>query len=72
VSGLFLVPPPSDELWPCAWCSQPATERVEVEPAIWSSVSGVRVMKRHAIEVDVCPAHAAMVARNRDERDAKR
>jgi hypothetical protein len=38
---------------------------------VFSSTGGFRVMKRHAIEADVCPAHAAMVARNRDERDAE-
>jgi hypothetical protein len=72
VSGLFPVPSPPDALGPCAWCSEPATERVEVEPAVFSAAGGVRVMKKRAIEADVCPAHAAMVARNRDERERKR
>jgi hypothetical protein len=38
---------------------------------MYSSAGGFKIMKRHAIEADVCPVHAAMVARNRAERDAE-
>jgi hypothetical protein len=68
---LFVVPDVPSGLSPCAWCSKPSVMRVEVEPAVFSATGGVRVLKRHAIEADVCQVHADMVQRNRDETEAK-
>jgi hypothetical protein len=64
MSGLFVVPDHASVLGPCAWCSEPSLERVEVEPARYTTRDGIRLIKHRAIEVDVCPKHAAMVARN--------
>jgi hypothetical protein len=71
MTRLFVVPDAPEGLSPCAWCSEPSVARVEVEPAIFTSINGVRVMKRHAIEADVCQHHAEMVQRNHDEAEAR-
>lgn len=66
-----MPPVQTHEPHPCAWCGEPATERAEIAPAIFTSVGGVRRIKTRATEVDVCAAHAAMVARNKAEREAE-
>ena len=46
---------------PCAWCGSRATEKIEVEPAVRGrdKVTGVQVIKRHAITAWACAAHLA-------------
>lgn len=68
--SLFPVPEPPDHGDFCQWCGEPAVQRVEVTPAAWSSRTGVRLLKTHAIEADVCAKHAAMVQRSKDEAEA--
>lgn len=70
MTGLFALPEPGDERGPCVWCGEPSVARVEIEPPMFGNANGVRVLKRHAIEVDVCQEHAAMVARNKAELEA--
>lgn len=59
------------ESWPCAWCGEPSTKRVEIAPPVYTAIGGVRRIKTRAIEADVCDAHAAMVQRNKDEAQAE-
>lgn len=43
---------------PCAWCAEPATKRLEVEPAIKStSRYGKPIERRHAITAPACKRH---------------
>lgn len=69
---LFLAPEPAVERGPCRWCGEPSVERVEITPPIYTSVGGVRRIKQRAIEADVCPAHAKMVQRSKDDAEARR
>ena len=52
----------------CAWCGEPATCKVQIEPERYKMVAGSggrkeRVVARRAIEADACSAHRAMVER---------
>lgn len=57
------VPPPRTVLGACRWCGEPATEMLEIEPARMGTANGQRVLKRPALEVPVCRAHAGILAR---------
>lgn len=72
MSTLFPEPTPSEQRHPCEWCGEPSVERVIVAPARWSSRTGVRVLAQHAIEVDACREHAAMVQAAIDAQEAER
>lgn len=43
----------------CAWCGTPATARIEMEPAVRGvdKMTGVQVIKRHAIMAWACDGH---------------
>lgn len=65
-----MPPEQSKERHPCEWCGEPSVARVEITPAVFTSAGGVRRLKTHATEADVCAKHAAMVKRNKDEVEA--
>jgi hypothetical protein len=67
---LFVPPEQSVQRGPCQWCGAPSVERVEIVPAIYTSVGGVRRIKKRATESDVCATHAKMVQRSKDEAEA--
>lgn len=70
MSTLFPEPKPPSGRGPCQWCGSPSVQRVEVTPPVFTASGGVKRLKHHAIEADVCAAHAAMIARNKAELEA--
>lgn len=66
-----MPPEQTNERHPCEWCGDPSIARVEITPAVYTSAGGVRRLKVHATEADVCAVHAAMVQRNKAEREAE-
>jgi hypothetical protein len=52
----------------CAWCGEPATTAIELEPAQHTFKQGpdgkrVKLIKRHAIEAPVCAFHFSNLER---------
>lgn len=48
----------------CAWCDQPATKELVLEPSRYgTAANGARVLRRHPLTAPVCARHAESLER---------